>query len=761
VSQRSALPEKQKNGDLTMKAYKTTEIAIQLYQIAPNDAMLNADATETISGLMAGSLLSEHPEILEPLKNAKTLTEAIQALSIIEDHNHRARLITTTLNRFLDDAPIMNRSCWDKENRGFRLSQETLLKDGSYRNIQQVMIAQLRFDRWADGKPVFTVVVRNKLNFSKNINVADHIDFLIERKDLFLPVYDRAKNFNCILRGADKKEVFIYEQRTRKNPNPARIGERFVKAGRMNQEEYDLLVQAQTKFPVCSCTPYSNYKKLYVYPARDIEIIASDSLLKLSNNNQGILFPAELEEAIDLYRFAKSDIRGKMDAKQDILDQLDNLIGQFFNRAPAIRAECNHLQTPRYVLKGRTKIKQAVKLGEAFYTQGVSELGINALCYPRTDSTPEKESKFLSFFSPTSKAGDFGFEYEFVPFSAKMAVQEPVKTAERIVNESGGCHAALVAWPSWTKLPNNKMLEFELMRRGVAVQHVVNQNFKLDAPKISALIKGMAEKFPIKEVPKCDAEGEIAPFHYVFGLDVSRHGDLDIASFPVVIDQNGRVSCTLSETPYTQDKEKRSINEILTVINTILGDAQGSPENPIHLLFLRDGIAFEDYKQVAELLPEHVTLTVISVRKNLLNTCSVDMPEGTFYSLYAQHDDSRFVFGVNARQGDNAKITRLHLAQVMLNPLNLDVKRLGDILIALACQNKTTEVEIASLPFPIAYADRMAWTIRDMLQDPQLCSHVRKTYPDEVDKAGGPSLFIYQEIKRFVSTRANGYSFAI
>lgn len=744
-----------------MKAYKTKEIDIQLYQIALNDTILNSDAMSTINGLIAGNLPSEHPEILEPLQNAKTLAEVIQALSNIEDHNHRARFITATLNRFLDEAPVMNGSCWDKENHGFRLSQESLLKAGSYRNIQQVMIAQLRFDRFVEKKPVFTVVVRNKLNFSKNINVADHVDFLIERQNLYLPVYDRAKNFNCILRSAAKKEVFIYEQKTRKTPNPARIGERFMQAGRMSQEEYDKLTQAHTKFPVCFCTPYSNYKKLYVYPARDIEIIASDSLLKLGNNNSGILFPTEIEEAINLYRYAKSNIREQMDAKQDILDQLDNIIGQFFNRAPAIRAECNHLQTPRYALKGRPKITQAVRTGEAFYTQGVSELGTNVLCYPRTDSTPEREQKFLSFFSSKSKAGDFGFEFELVPFSAKMAVQEPVKTAERIVSESGGCDAALVAWPNWTKLPNNKMLEFELMRRGVAVQNVVNQNFKLDAPKISALIKGMAEKFPIKEVPKCDAEGEVAPFHYVFGLDVSRHGDLDIASFPVVIDQHGRVSCTLGETPYTQDKEKRSINEILTVINTTLGDAQGSPENPVNLLFLRDGIAFEDYPQIAELLPEHVTLTVVSVRKNLMNTCSIDMPEGTFYSLYAQHDDSRFVFGVNARQGVNAKITRLHLAQAMLNPLNLDMKRLGEILIALACQNKTTEVEIASLPFPIAYADRMAWTIRDMLQDPQLCSHVRKTYPAEVDLAGGPSLFIYQEIKRFIGTRANGYSFAI
>jgi uncharacterized protein (DUF2267 family) len=305
------------------------------------------------------------------------------------------------------------------------------------------------------------------------------------------------------------------------------------------------------------------------------------------------------------------------------------------------------------------------------------------------------------------------------------------------------------------------MLEFELMRRGVAVQNVVNQNFKLDAPKISALIKGMAEKFPVTEIPKTDTEGCIAPFHYALGLDVSRHGSLDIASFPIVIDHNGRVSCTLSDTPYTKDKEKRSVSEILRVINDVLEATKEAHGEQVNLLFLRDGIAFEDYQQVADQLPEHVSLTVVSVRKNLLNACSEDMPEGDFYSIYAQHDHDRFVFGVNARQGDEAKITRLHLAQAILNPLDTDMHTLGKVLIALACQNKTTEVEIASLPFPIAYADRMAWTIRDMVQDSQLCTHVSKTYPKEVDEAGGATLFIYQELKRFIEKRANGYSFAI
>ena len=247
---------------------------------------------------------------------------------------------------------------------------------------------------------------------------------------------------------------------------------------------------------------------------------------------------------------------------------------------------------------------------------------------------------------------------------------------------------------------------------------------------------------------------------FALGLDVSRHGSLDIASFPVVIDASGKVSCTLSDAPYTSDKEQRSTVEIAKVLNRIVRDHKPH-DSQINLLFLRDGIAYEDYDEVASFLPDNVSLTVISVRKNLLNTCSDEMPSGEFYSLLAEHGEGRFVFGINARQGDESKITRLHLAEVVQNPLGIDTKTLGEVLISLACQNKTTEVEIASLPFPIAYADRMAWTIRDMIQDSDLCRYVLNQYPEQVDEAGGATLFIYNEIRRFVSSRANGYSFAI
>ncbi len=742
-------------------SHDTEQVTIQLYQLTPKPELLDLDG-----GLFRDRLLSIRDESQQPapsndaIAEAATVGDLMHALATIEDSRTAARNITQVFQWVLAEQASQAQLIWDPVHKGIRLSDTVVLKSGEYRDILTAMVAQLRFDRF-DGKlPVFTVMLKNPLFFSQNLSVEELGQFLEDRRKLYLPVLDQKLNFNAVLRTVTGKEVYIYEQRTRRNPNPFRIGDRFIASGRMTQDEYQELERNKTKLRVAYVTPYNDAQKHYCYPARDLHVVASDSLLRLENQNPTIEFPEPLGEAIALYRYAKTAIRSQMDARPELLKHLQSVLEDHFELVPPITAECHYLQTPRFRLKGRQKINEEIKQGKAYYTDDALILGNNALCYPTTESSEDKEKKFLSFFSPKSKVAQLGFEFTRVPYSAKLAVTEPNKTAERIRNERQDCNAALVAWPSWSHLPNNKMLEFELMRRNIAVQHVINENFKKDAPKISALLKGMAEKFPVNEVSHSDHFRSITPFDYALGLDVSRHGNLDIASFPVVIDASGRVSCTFSETPYTSDKEKRSTGEIAQVLNRIVKDHK--PEgNPISLLFLRDGVAYEDYDEVASYLPDNVSLTVVSVRKNLLNTCSDEMPTGEFYSLFAEHGEDRFVFGINARQGEESKITRLHLAEVVRNPLGVDTKTLGEVLISLACQNKTTEVEIASLPFPIAYADRMAWTIRDMIQDRELCRYVLNQYPEEVDEAGGATLFIYNEIRRFVTSRANGYSFAI
>jgi hypothetical protein len=119
------------------------------------------------------------------------------------------------------------------------------------------------------------------------------------------------------------------------------------------------------------------------------------------------------------------------------------------------------------------------------------------------------------------------------------------------------------------------------------------------------------------------------------------------------------------------------------------------------------------------------------------------------------------LFGVNARQGEEARINSVHMVEIVRNPGKYDKETLANVLIELSRQNRTSEFEIASLPFPIAYADRTAWVIRDMMQDRQLRKYVRERYTDEVNNLGDEGLFIYSVIRRFVLTRQNGFAFAI
>lgn len=744
-----------------MKVYKTDSIQIQLFQVKPSFAILESESSDVQDYLLNSPFLEELNAVRDSVSTATNLWGLLTALGELSDGNERARRISGAFNKFLGSSTAGSLLDYDTKLGGVCVSEECIIKEGEHRDIRTAMFASFRFDRFDElGVPIFTVHVKNPLYFSRNLQAVDFAQFLIDRRNIYLPAFDRAKNFNNIIRSARSIQPYMYEEKTRKNPNPKRLGERFVAAGRMSQAEYDQLCKDESQIPVCYVTSYGDANRKYSYLARDLEIIASDALVGLSNKNPNIDFPSEIEEAVQLYRHAKERIHEQMAEKEELLLNLEESLSENFVFDKPIMAECHSLMTPRFRIK-RPKDKALVEEGKAYYTDGIAGFGINALCYPSSESFAEKEEKFLRFFSDKSKIQSLGLKFVKVPYSAEMAVKEPVRTADRIVEASGGCQAALLVWPNWPRLPNNKLLEFELMRRGVAVQNVINENFQQDALKMSALMKGMAEKFPVEENVKMDEYDSIEPFDYALGLDVSRHGQKDVASFPVVMDRLGRATCTMGDTLYTQDKEKRSVSEIVKVIQSVL-DANGeSGERPVNLLFLRDGVAFEDYDAISKSLPDLVTLTVVSVRKNLMTACSEALPEGEFHSVFANHDRDRFVFGLNARQGGKAKLNRLHLAQVVRNPLRLENKVLGEILITLSCQNKTTEVELGSLPFPISYADRTAGDIRAMVDDIALCRHVLSTYPHEVDLAGGASNFIYREIKRFVEKRPNGYSFAI
>lgn len=747
-----------------MNYYDEQTIDLQLYQVEPGGQLLGQPASDVAETISQTRLLEDNVVARKGLAEADTLGSVFEALRVIESRDYRSRAISLAMNRFLEHSSITSDLPWSSRFGGIALNEPAQIRVGDYRSLLDTLIAEFRFDTFTEqGIPRFSIFVRHKLGFSVPLRLDAFAQFIADRNKVWLPVFDSKRQSNFVLQNVQFKELYHYEPQTFDNPEPKRIGERFIDAGRMTQEEYASLSNDKASSPVAWVKPYGRKKdKNYCFPARDLEISASDSLLSLQNNvSDAVEIPDELLEAIGMYRGAKADIRDQMEARAELIDTIESVLSGHFSLAPPLSATCNFIQIPQYPLKGRPRVNEAVREGRAYHIDSDYELGTNVLCYPLSESNEERRERFNRFFKPSSKVGQIGIEFQHVTYSARVASKEPIKTVEHILSQVDHCDAALLAWPGWNRLPNNKPIEFELMRRNIATQHVVNENFKADAPKISALIKGMAEKFPVKDNVRNEERSSIKPFDLALGLDVSRHGIMDVASFPVVIDDQGRVSCTLSETPYTQDREKRSEQEILKVINGVLEDHGLNQGQSVNLLFLRDGLAFEDYDLVAQSLPDNVTLTVVSVRKNLMSTCSKEMPEGEYYSLFAVNDTDRFVFGVNARQGNESKVTRLHLAEMISNPLSLDMESMAYILIGLACQNKTTEAEIASLPFPIAYADRMAGDIRSFIDDNQLQRHVQVNYPEEVSNAGGPSLFIYREIRRFVKERANGYSFAI
>lgn len=734
-----------------MKTYGSQEIQIQSFQMTPKDDVLDMDASAVLDAI--ASIRNEDEKLAQMVGKPIMLRDLL--LHFDGDRSSMSRVLNLFIEANQDTLGIV----WDSVKKGIRISDERVLEKGEYRSLITALIVQFRADGFFDGKPYFIITMKNPMYFDVNLKAVDFIDFFKTiRYKLYLPAYDTKRSFSMIARHIMEKPVYYKESKSsarKSNRKSLSYGEILKKSGRMSDEEFNVLLDTKEEFPFCHCTAYGSYTKTYLYAARDVEIIASDSLIKLGNDNPLRQLPEELAEAITLYKKGKGEIRDEMDAREDLLDDLKEALATTFDVRPPSNATCHYIYTPRYRLKGRKPVNEEIESGQSFYVDVDFETGNNVLCYPTTENSEDQRTKFLRFVSPGAKLTQAGLVFDILGYSCEMAVKQPIATADRLMNEHPDCTAVFAVWRS--VFYNNKPFEFELMRRGVAVQHVIDQGFKVNAPKVSSLIKGMIEKFPVKPVEVESGMVDLAPFDYVMGLDVSRHDKVDVASFPLVVDKTGKVGCLLAESPYTEEKEKRKEKEILHQIEMLTKNH----DSPVNVLFLRDGYAYENYASIAEDLPDNVTLTVVSIRKNLMNTVSEEMPEGMFYGVFSKHDNGRFLFGVNARQGESAKVTRLHMCELVLNPLGLDEEQIGNILIDLSGQNKTTETEVASLPFPIAYADRMAWTIRDMIQDRGLKAHVREHYPEEVTAAGDEERFIYKVIREFVGNRANGYSFAI
>lgn len=720
-------------------------IAVQLFQCIPN-ANFFALPFEPAKAAMIGM------QKLDP-NNAQSLTSL---KSLFKHFSDDRRALSIMLRVTLMETSAADAYSWLPGDGGLILEDEAeLIKQGKYRGIFTASAAVFRADKVENDNFHFNIEVKNRIFFDRNLPLESLFKSLKVSHKIWLPVVDDKKKFKAVLTSVQEKE--LYHRLPGKNAK--RLGEVFMEAGRLSETEYTAAVETKAKFHIATIQAYGK-GHYYSYLARDLSVSASSSIASIKGWYGQKDIPEEIEEVINLWSYASRQAREKMESKDALVNQLKTTLENHFDFCSETPATLHQLSVSRYHLYNKKKIDSP----NIIYVNEELDLGLdlgdNIILYPASNTSPDMEAKFRSFFAnPKSKVCKAGFNFHHViPYDQRIAKSEATTIVDRVLDISPDCKGALVAWVDYGgHLVNNKPLEFELIRRNIAVQHVIDQGKKNNAMKVSAVLKGMVEKFPLSN-KSGEIRNSIAPFHYALGLDVSRRYGEDIAAFPVAYDADGNIKVGLPEKLHTEGGEKRTDDEILKTINQLISP---NTEHEQHLLFLRDGVAFEDYDSIAQSLPKNITLTVISVRKNLLLTTSQSFPEGSHFGVYAPHDNARFLFGVNALRDEASTVNYLHMAEVVLNPLNLDEEKLATILIGLCCENKTNEAEIAGLPFPIAYADRMAGTIREFVQDRTLLNHVTNYHKDEVDEAGGPNRFIYQVIKQFIDNRPNGYSFAI
>lgn len=762
-------------------------INVQLFQFTPTTQLLSESIDPIKSALIDASLFKENSitdsQVIEGLQQACTLNDIVIASQAIEDSRLQAKWLSFVFNRIFEHlmSQQTNRATWNSNYRAFELSDKVVLAENTSNQILQLKLGYVKFSYFKtldNGKklPVFILQVKNKLAFSQPLPV-DELVISLQGKNLYLPAFDQVKKSAVVVRYLHWRPIYEFlanSKKDRRNPNQKsiRYHELFVKYGRMTAEEAEKLTNAKSNFGIADVSFYQNQNLFYSYPAKDLVIVASDGLLTLRNDFKLDALPSKLVDMVNLYAEAKSVVIDDMANKTNLLEQASQALSQYFVLTAPVTCRQQIIKTPRFKFRKDEKTKQGI-VNETYFYQDMlpkTAYGKLVLAYPASElDNPEAKQHFLSFFTGEGcKARKANLAFEVFDYSAVLAGKQPNLVVEKLLQDHPDCTGVLIGWTNWTTLINNKPIEFELIMRGIAVQHVVIEGKRKDAFKISSLIKGMQEKFPIESVANYRENIDLAPFDICMGLDISRHAGEDVASVPIAIDKYGMTHCCISESFVTEAKEKREISEIIEHINKVIDNyhlthakQNYEQQDKVNVLFLRDGIAYEDYPKITEALAARVNLTVVSLRKNLVAAASDELVSGDFSSIDGVLTEDLFVIGANARQGVDYKISQVHLAQIITKPSHISLGQIKNAVITLVGCNQTTESQMASLPMPIAYADRLAGDIRDFIQDRQLLGYVTKNYNEECNQYGGAKRFIYQTIQHFIKNRVNGEAFAI
>lgn len=727
-------------------------ITLQLFQVTPSADFLARPARQAVESLVDSNLI-DNPALLDRVLESSTVADLLNCFPLKNRGDNR--ILTIVLSHVLSS--LEGNVRWSAQHRGIRVSDYEELAKGDQRSFVSARFASFGADRISGGQIFFNAMVRSRGLFSENIPVVEIIDDLLHvggARNFYLRAFDTVHGHSCVITGVRSVPYFHNVPGT-----AVRWGDFFVKHKRMTPEQlagrirsYEAGDKDAANLHVAFCQ-HGRGGKSYGYPAEDLAIVASTSLQGFVDDRRNRGLPKVLEEAGGLCATGFKEIRACMSRKDALYDELKSVVSDLFETVPARQARCVEFAYEKSRKARRQSLFSLKSIADS--KDELETLNCrNVVLYPSDRGSVETEETFLGFFTgATCQARRLGFQFKTMTFSETIAVQQPHTIVERVEAEIGPSANVVMAWRRYGdgRLTNNRLIEFELMRRGMAVQHVVDEGQRGNAHKVGHLLQGMAEKFALRPNRKCEID---IPFDLALGLDVSRFAGFAVPAFPVAVDREGNATLVMPKELDLDAKERRSNDEVIGILRAAAGGQRQK------ILFLRDGYAYEDFDAISAAIPE-IELTVLSVRKNLLAAFSEDMPSGDFYAVYADHDSHRFVLGVNARQGENARVNSVHMVEIVRNPGDYSKDQLADVLIELSRQNRTSEFEIASLPFPIAYADRSAWVVRDMIQDRMLCKYVRDRYTSEVNAFGDEGAYIYSVIRNYVEHRVNGYAFAI
>jgi len=714
------------------------------------------------------------------------MLETVSDLFSLLEKAQEPRMATSAINILLTSR--MPQHLWvsgTSNKNGFRLTEEV---EGGRKNDHVVFVGKkgsvsAQLDQ--DAGFVFNVNVTSYMRFEQPLT----LDTLLRsfpgktgwdqmtswrklRNRAAFPVYDVesiGRNYTLShFRNPRLDEKAVPNSKT----NFEEVGAMLVRLKRLDAEIYQKAkariatkpdAKANWIYLAC-CKPYQS-DRVYNFRLSDIAVTPSTVMIGFVNEAAPDLVCPVLRDAAEATADAKKFIDENLADREMNFELAEEAVFEFMERAPTKLVRIRAFDKIKI-----EKRKTAPETPTARKLRGPEneEFIILYLCDKGMDEDRRHTSltKFLKYY--TGDGGVYaksGINFKTLVAETDEARNNPRQIVDNLINTFGNKPInVVVAWQRWKgSMPPKTPLEFELMRRGIACQHVIDERTggQKDAQKQPAIRAAVYAKFI-----GCDPiggkffEDVIFPFDAVLSLDVSRNKKLEVVSPVIAYTKAGMIAC-LPEKLDLRSKERRPAEEVANSINDLATKLPSYQKTgQCKILLVRDGFANEDWETIIELLAPGVALNVASIRKNLLSIFSAAFEDG-YYAVDYVTSIKTGIFGVNAALKTGASLKMVHAVEQVVSHTPIDMEDMLDILIALARKNVTLESGVCSLPVPQHLADRTAGELREFLEDTALKGYLNRTYPDEINSVGSIENFIYVTIRSFMLKHPNGWAWAI